>query len=91
MGQNKQHTGIAEVSKDIIEMKFKDDDTLSDVHRRFYDIMRKHGIKYGAKSGNGVIGANFEWTMCYTLFVDQICHHFEWENMMGNIPDDILC
>jgi hypothetical protein len=88
---------ISKVAEDIIKIKFKRSDTLSSCLKKFYDVMRKHGIKQGTPTCNdegeevGRIVANFEWTMCYALFVKHITDFFTWEDIFSTkIPEDLL-
>jgi cell shape-determining protein MreC len=88
---------MIDVSKDILSLKFKRSDTFNSYLKKFYEIMRKHGIKQGKPTCNdkgeeiGHIVANYEWTAAYTLFLDQINKFFVWEDIFNNkIPKDLL-
>ena len=45
---------MAAVAKDLIKLKFKQATTLKQVENMFFRAMRKHGIKWGIKEGNGI-------------------------------------
>lgn len=87
---------IRDVAKDIIEIKFSKTDTLNDCLNKFYDVMRKHGIKQGIPSFNdegkevGRICDRYEWTMCEQLFRTQVESFFLLEMLFGNVPDELL-
>lgn len=75
---------ISAVAEDIINLKFKPDDTMQSCFDRFYAIMRKHGVKKGTpiRQGKKIIGTqvdNFAWTMCRNLFQDQVRSWIELE------------
>jgi hypothetical protein len=84
---------IKEISKEIIQIKFEGSDTLDDCMNKFYDVMRKHGIKQNTPSENGVgvIGSNFEWTMCKVLFIDMVVQHFTLKDFFNGVPKDLHC
>lgn len=96
----KQHTiqnfDIREISKSIIELKFKKTDTLKICMDKFYNVMKKHNIKQGTQLLNdenkdaGIIGDNYEWTICKQLFFKQIESFFEIDMLFGNIPKRLL-
>lgn len=72
---------IREVSKDIIHIKVTGNKTLNQLLKEFYTILAKYNIKMHTKTKNGKRGANFEYTICKTLFVNQIADSFnfaEW-------------
>lgn len=53
--------------------------------------MRKYKIKQGTRHPDGGIQvANFEWTMCYTLFMSQVTGHNVYSHM-SQIPEDLQC
>lgn len=81
-------TKLEIVSSEIIALKFKNSMTITKALNMFYDIMRKHGIKQGTKSGNGIRKNNYEWTICWTLFASQLQSHFMWTNLF-TVPKDL--
>ena len=91
----KHSADIRAVAKDIIELKFKKTDTLSDCNKKFFAIMKKHGIKQGMPYFNdegkevGTTCDNYEWTICRELFFSRIEDFFVLENLLGNIPKDL--
>lgn len=75
---------IREVSKDISSIKVTGDKTFNQLIKEFYAILAKHNIKMHTKIKGkpGMTGANFEYTICKTLFVEQITSSFiflEWD------------
>lgn len=87
---------MRKVSKEIIEMKFKNTDTLGQCRNKFYEIMRKNGIKKGTQTFNpdgtkgGITQNNFEWTMCEKLFEDRIISYFLWSGLLTATPKDLM-
>jgi hypothetical protein len=84
-------TIMENVAKEIIELKFKPDDTLQQCLNNFYKIMRKYGIKHGKKENNGIRMTNFEWTMCQSLFYDRIHSFFIFNKLIYGVPKDLSC
>lgn len=87
---------ISEVAKEIIEIEFNMDMTLSEGLSKFFDIMRKYQIKEGTPAFNdrgekvGRNVANWEWTMCKALFFDILGGYIEMETMIGDVvPTDL--
>ena len=79
------------IGKDIIEFKINDNMTVKEIKESFYNIVRKYNIKYGTKIENGVQGANFDWTMCFELFLTKIRTSFEMDiTIFDELPKDIL-
>jgi hypothetical protein len=85
-----KRTNTFKVAKEIINIKFDSKMTINQCMKKFFDIMRKYGIKQGTEVGNSIIQDNFDWTMCYTLFIrclrDFIMSQFTWA---GKIPKDL--
>jgi hypothetical protein len=82
------------VGKDIVHFEDKEaaKKAVRELLEQFYDIMRKHGIKWGTKdddSCGGISGANFEWTLCKDSFIYRVTSLMEWE-MLLNPPDDLM-
>ena len=79
---------MKEIAKEILQLRFKPNDTLKSCSKKFYDIMAKHGIKQGTQSYNdkgeesGILMNNFEWTMCHELFKTTIMNYFMWEGIL---------
>jgi len=82
---------MSRVAKDIISLNFNSKMTLRQVENKFFQIMRKHKIKQGTKGRNGVLINNFEWTMCYELFLSRIEDYFRWcQFLADDVPKDLL-
>ena len=66
----KRNLKMRKVAEEIIGMKIKNQG-LTTLTKKFYQIMRDNGIKEGEweKGGNSRLVANYEWTMCKTLFL----------------------
>lgn len=80
---------LNDVAGDIIGIKFEDSDTLQDCMNKFYDIMRKHGIKEGTPSKNGRTVARYEWTMCFELFKEMLKSYFTVRTLLNDTPEDL--
>ena len=83
------------VAKRIIGIKFKGETTLDECLDEFYKIMRLYGIKQGtAWFENGEeVGRTCdaaEWTICRRLFIDQVIGFFEMQNILSEVPEDLL-
>jgi len=86
--QPKELNILHNVAKDIIEIRFKESDTLGNVNYKFYEIMRKYNIKQGARTDSGICTNNYEWTICLDLFISQIISYLNWDGTVG-IPKDL--
>ena len=55
--------------------------------------MRRYGIKEGIRTeGGGRLTANFEWTMCVSLFIDTITSSINFDHLFSDsLPEDLLC
>lgn len=87
---------MAQVSKDIIAIKFKKGMTLGQCVNEFYAVMRKHGIKKGTEvKRNGkrvsVTMNNFDWTIAWTLFRWQLSDSINWNFNLLECPKDLEC
>lgn len=82
---------IRKVAKDLIATKFLTQKEIKKIYKKFYAVMRKHGIKQGTKStcGEGVTVANPEWTICKELFLSGTQQQLDIEDLFGNVPKDI--
>ena len=94
-GQESESDGHSElmrsVAKDIIKVRFKNSNTIGGVKKKFFSIMRKHGIKHGTrtKGAAGILISNFEWTMAHELFVSRVCSHLELMGIFEDLPKDL--
>jgi hypothetical protein len=80
---------IRDIAKDIINIEINLSKSIYDALNDFYDVMRKYNIKQGTQVGNGVLGNNYEWTICITLFYDQFMQKMQLERLFCNIPEDL--
>lgn len=55
----------------------------------FYEVMRKHGIKEGTRTGGGRLIANPEWVMCLELFTASAFYNLRMGLMVEEIPEDL--
>ena len=84
---------MAKVAKEIIFIKIDCGKPFSYVENQFYAIMRKYRIKQGTrcKKTGEIMVANFEWTMCYSLFFYMVGKYYPENTMLGKLPDDLEC
>ncbi|MBR9682617.1 MAG: hypothetical protein GOV02_02990 [Candidatus Aenigmarchaeota archaeon] len=90
MNQNdKRNLKMRKVAEDIIKMPVNKR-MIKTLKEKFYNIMRENGIKEGewSKNGNGRCVANYEWTMCKTLFLNQIRGALEM-SLLFDAPKDL--
>lgn len=83
--------GVRYLAEAIIKTKFSEEDTILSIRKKFFKLMRKHGIKRGTKEGNGIVQDNFEWTMAKTFFFSRLKEQLEFDLIFGNIPKDLEC
>ena len=88
---------INKIAKDIISIKLDKSDTLEICMNKFFDVMRKYGIKEGTirfdKNGKstGRICDNPEWCICKSLFFRSFENFLELQILFGNcVPEDLL-
>ena len=79
---------LRNVAEDIIKCDITHSDSLEDIMNKFYDIMRKHGVKKGTRKGSGVSMNNYEWTICKELLFSRIYSILEVGDVMY-VPDDL--
>lgn len=80
---------MSAVGRDIMNIKIDMDRTFNETMNDFYDIMRKHGIKQGTRNGNAITLNNFEWTMCFNLFIGRFDYELRFKSMIDGIPEDL--
>ena len=80
---------LREISKDIIDIKF-DPELIKQLARIYYEIARKHGIKWGTKTKGqaGSTGANPEWTITADFFLEAVRMEIQWEMLLDR-PEDL--
>lgn len=83
---------LTEVSKEIINMKIEPGKSIKTHFNKFYEIMRKYNIKQGTATDNGVARKNYEWTICWKLFMTIFVDQMELLDMFSDItPKDLEC
>lgn len=80
------------VATDLLAIKFKATDSYNTNIKKFYTVMRKHGIKEGHWSQDGVarIVSSPEWSMCYEFFKSLMEGHNIFLRLMQVPPADLL-
>lgn len=73
-----QIKGINQAGKVFFGNKLFTDKELDTILEKFYAQMRKQGIKFGTKEGNGIRGANFEWTTLLYAFIRALSGRLEF-------------
>lgn len=89
---DKEISFMNKVARDILKIKYDDKKSYETCRKEFYGIMKKYGIKRMTKSvdGVGMIGDNFEWTMCSTLFDDTYMRYKTFGTIF-NTPKELMC
>lgn len=85
---------MSEVAKELIETRWLSKRQIKALENKFWGIMRKYGIKWGKKEGTGIIGANFEWTICEELFFSRIVDQLKIQSLFvwpNEISEDLQC
>lgn len=83
---------IGLIYNEVNSIEIKPTDTHESSLNKFYKIMRKHGIKHGtwSEDGIGIISANPEWVMLYDVFKNKIDTYYIFANLLKNPPKDLL-
>jgi hypothetical protein len=83
---------LDQLSKEIIEIDYSLDRSIKEMWADFLDVMRKYNIKRGTKnkSGTGYIGDKYEWTICKTLFREQVNNALNLGFIMFNVTDEFI-
>lgn len=84
---------MRKVAEAIISIKVEPSDTIEGLHKKFFSVMRKYGIKEGTTLKNGCRQCNTpEWTMCLYLFEAQIKNGINLAHLIGSIqtPKSLL-
>lgn len=86
----KNTSSLAVVAQDLIGIHLSDHESPLNSFAKFYDVMRKHGIKQGIKDENGSITiANPDWYMCEVFFASLLGDHIAKMRVLNKIPEDL--
>ncbi len=82
---------LSKVFQEINDLKIKPSDSFNSIRRKFFDIMRGHGIKQGTKLPNGGVECNNpEWEVCEQLLERKIMDSYTWERCFCfKMPKDL--
>lgn len=87
-------TKMRAVAQDIILFnRPRKDLTNAQAMKKFYGIMKKHGLRQGtwSKVGGGRRCNNFEWTMCLVLFLETFSSDRRLLDMFGDkMPKELM-
>ena len=79
---------MKDIADELINLKFKETDTLEDCLDMFYSVMRKHGIKKWSTIPTRP--NKCDWIMCWALFLDQVRLFFEFTCCIDHeTPEDL--
>lgn len=83
---------IGVIYNEVNSIDIKPTDTHKSSLDKFYKIMRKHGIKQGTWSEDGVgrILSNPEWVMFYDIFKSIIDKHYIFATLLKSPPKDLM-
>lgn len=81
---------ISVIAKDLVAVKLPKA-TIEEIKNMFFELARKHNIKQGTRSkdGVGIICDSFEWTMCKELFLRRIIDEIELSFLLEEVPKDL--
>lgn len=84
---------LAKVAEEISLIFIDQNMSIKDIHSKFYELMRKHGIKQNKKENRDSPVAwaltNPAWDMCYVYFLSIINEYFRAKEMFLEIPEDL--
>ncbi len=81
---------LAKVFKEIQNLQIKPSDSFNSIRRKFFDVMRKYGIKQGTKTKHGTELNNPEWEACEQLLERKIMSDYTWERCSSfKTPKDL--
>lgn len=76
---------MSKVAEEIIKMPVDKTDTIEDLFNKFFKIMKKYGIKQGTKTKFGFTKNRLEWTLCETMFTENIQHKIKVLRILDDI------
>ena len=82
------------IAKEILDIDFKDGDTLEELNKTFHALMKKYNIKQSSPvRRKGVIVSytcdNYEWTLYRTLFESKLNSYLIWYNFTRDHSEDL--
>ena len=83
---------LGNVYKDIMNIKWEDNDNLNNMYAKFYRIMSKYGICQGVltKTGSRLINTP-EWSMCLMVFRQCMNDQMTLKEILSDdIPEELL-
>jgi len=82
---------LNEIYRDILGIEVKSTDSFKSLTNKFYEVMRKWGIKQGTWSEDGSICiCNAEWNMCFQIFKQHKIISFDVWECLKTPPKDLL-
>jgi hypothetical protein len=75
---------------DIHRIKILSTDSFLTLQKKFYTVMRKHGLKQGTWSDNGRTICNPEWVLCQQVFDQHVANAFLLRKFLSTPPKDLL-
>jgi len=79
---------VLAAAKEIRELQFKDQMTLAQVKKKFYAIMRKHGLRWGIAVPGGAEGATAAWAMLLGFFLGRFADTMRTQLFL-QVPNDL--
>lgn len=80
-----------QLAKELVTLEVKDTDTIKQLWNKFYNLMRRYGIKEGEKiKGGGRQCDAFEWTLCCDYFWARVSQGTQWKRLFNGTPKDLL-
>lgn len=82
---------LQKIYEDILAIKISEKDNFKSCMNKFYDVMRKWGIKQGEWTENGSrLINNAEWNMCFQIFKNHKILQFDIWLSLSTPPKDLL-
>jgi hypothetical protein len=76
---------LGKLYDELYKIKIKSEDTIQSIYDRFFEFMKKYGIKQGTLNERG----NVEWLMCWHILSGRIESDLNILMLMMKIPKEL--
>jgi hypothetical protein len=81
---------LNKIYMDILSIKIDSKDSFESMINKFYEVMRKHGIKHGTKTESGSICVvNAAWNMCWAVYISHKMTALDIWMLLSDVPNDL--
>lgn len=82
---------LGPVTHELINLSVTPKDSLYSLRERFYQIMRKHGVKQGTKNsdGTGILRNNPDWQGAEDIFAATLSRELTMMALLSDVPKDL--